>query len=70
MPRYKALIAGNVSERWTKKGREQQMATLSTTLSSEGDDGWRLHSVQPVPVFGGFSQKQTGLVLLAVYESD
>jgi hypothetical protein len=53
MPRYKAVLAGNVSERWTKKGREQEMATLSTTLTMESEEGWRLHSVQPVPIFGG-----------------
>jgi hypothetical protein len=46
------------------------MSQLSERITEYGQEGWRLHSVQPIPVFGGFSQKQQGLVLLAVYERE
>jgi hypothetical protein len=70
MPTYQAMLAGNVTDRWTKKGQQQEMAVLSQNLSRAAQEGWRLHSVQPVPVFGGISQKQTGTVLLAIFEHD
>ena len=65
---YTTRIVGNLTDRWTKKGREQEMETLSAAVSMNAQPGWRLHSLQPVPVFGGLSQKQTGVILLAVYE--
>jgi hypothetical protein len=52
MPNYQAVLVGNVSDRWTKKGREQEMAALSSTLSNAAQEGWRLHSMQPVPTDG------------------
>jgi hypothetical protein len=69
MPTFRTVLAGNVTDKWTKKGREQEMAALSQVLTSQAVSGWRLHSVQPVPVFGGFSDKQTGTVLPAVFEA-
>jgi hypothetical protein len=68
MPRYASRIVGNVTDRWTKKGQEREMEALSATLTANAQEGWRLHSLQPVPVFGGISQKQAGVILLAVYE--
>lgn len=68
MSEFKSVLVGNVTDRWTKKGKEQEMQALSIALTQGSADGWRLHSVQPIDVFGGFSQKQTGTVLLAVYE--
>jgi hypothetical protein len=67
---YATRIVGNVTDRWTKKGREQEMEALSAAVSMNAQEGWRLHSLQPVPMFGGISQKQTGVILLAVYEHE
>ena len=69
MTTYRSVIVGNVSDRWTKHGQQQEMDDLSDALTAEAEDGWELHSIQPVPVFGGLSQKQTGVVLLAVFEN-
>lgn len=30
--------------------------------------GWRLHSLQPVPIFGGITCKQSGVELLAIFD--
>ena len=70
MPQYATRIVGNVTDRWTKKGQAREMEALSASVTSNAQEGWRLHSLQPVPVFGGISQKQTGVILLAVYEHD
>lgn len=67
MAEYKAVSVGNVSGRWTKKGQAEEFAKLSGALTGESQGGWHLHSVQPIPVFGTVSNKQTGVLLLAVY---
>jgi hypothetical protein len=46
------------------------MEALSAAVSMNAQEGWRLHSLQFVPVIGGISQKQTGTILLAVYEHE
>jgi hypothetical protein len=69
MPPYRRGLAGNVTDEWTKRGREREMATLSQVLTSQAVSSWQLHSVQPIPVLGGFSDKQTGTVLLTVFEA-
>jgi hypothetical protein len=66
MPQYAARLVGNVTNRWTAKGQAQEMEVLSANLTGYAQDGWHLHTVQPVPVFGGFSGQQQGIVLLAV----
>lgn len=44
------------------------MDQLSRTISAQAAEGWRLHSLQPVPIFGGVTSKQTGVELLAIFE--
>jgi hypothetical protein len=66
MPEYATRVVGNVTDRWTKKGREKEMHALSATISQYSQEGWRLHSMQPVAVFS--MGKASGTVLLAVYE--
>jgi hypothetical protein len=70
VPDYRAVLVGNVTDKWTKRGQEKEMEALSQRLNAQGSPGWRLHSLQPVPVFGGLSHQQTGVVLLAVYEAN
>jgi len=70
MPRYAARLVGNVTNRWTSKGQAQEMEALSANLTGYAQEGWSLHSIEPIPVFGGFSGQQQGLVLLAVFEQD
>ena len=70
VPHYATRIVGDVTDRWTKKGREREMEALSANLSANAQEGWRLHSLQFVPVFGSFTQNQTGTILLAVYEHE
>ncbi|HYP22406.1 MAG TPA: hypothetical protein VEV43_02435 [Actinomycetota bacterium] len=65
---YRTALVGNVSNRWTKRGAEQEMNQLTATINSFGQ-GSRLHSVQPIPVFN-IAGNQTGITLLAVYEDD
>jgi hypothetical protein len=70
MPQYAARLVGNVTDRWTRKGQEREMEALSATMTLYAQEGWRLHSLQPITVFGAFGGKATGTVLLAVYERD
>jgi hypothetical protein len=67
---YKTVLVGNVSDRWTKKGKEREMDALSAAINSHAQEGWTLHSIEPTPVFGGLTQKQTGVVLLGVFSRD
>lgn len=67
MAEYKTALIGNVSDKWTKKGREREMEVLSSTINEQANGGWSLHSIEPTPIFGGISQKQTGVVLLGVF---
>lgn len=66
MPEYAARLVGNVTDRWTKRGQEKEMVSLSTTISSYAQEGWRLHSLQPISLV--FMGKAHGISLLAVYE--
>jgi hypothetical protein len=50
---------------WIEKPRGLRDGTVRWRVAAQ--QGWRLHSLQLVPVFGGLG-KQTGVVLLAVYE--
>jgi hypothetical protein len=68
MPQYATRLVGNVTDRWTKKGREREMEALSATVEQYAQDGWRLYSIQPIPVFS--MGKAQGTVLLGVYEKD
>ncbi|MPZ92735.1 MAG: hypothetical protein GEU68_14130 [Actinobacteria bacterium] len=68
MSEYRAVIVGGVTDRWTKKGKEKEMADLSQRLNAECREGERLHSFEHVPTVGGITGKQTGVVLLAIYE--
>lgn len=70
MTKYRTVLVGNVTDRWTKRGQQEEMDLLSEALTDEAEGGWKLHSLQPVPLFGGFSQKQTGVLLLAIFEHD
>jgi hypothetical protein len=54
---YATRLVGNVSDRWTKKGREREMEQLSQAVTANAQDGWRLHSLQPVTIYGGMSGK-------------
>jgi Domain of unknown function (DUF4177) len=68
MPEYAARLVGNVTDRWTKKGKEREMEALSSSITQYAQEGWRLHSIQPVPIFFMGRTQQTAL--LAVYEHD
>jgi hypothetical protein len=68
MPEYAARLVGNVTDRWTKKGREREMEALSATINEYAQDGWRLHSIQPIALFSFGTA--AGTVLLGVYEKD
>lgn len=68
MPEYQTSLVGTVSDYWTKKGKEQEMEQLSRTITAKSAEGWRLHSLQPVPIFGGLTGKQSGVELLAIFE--
>jgi Domain of unknown function (DUF4177) len=70
MPEYRTSLVGTVSDRWTKKGKEKEMEQLSRTITAQAAEGWRLHSLQPVPIFSGLTSKQTGVELLAIFESE
>ena len=70
MPHYAARQVGNVTDRWTKKGREQEMEALSATITQYAQEGWRLHSLQPIALFGAYGGKATGTILLAIYEHE
>ena len=68
MPQYAARLMGNVTSRWTRKGQEREMEALSSSITQYPQEGWQLHSIQPVPIiFGG---KAEFTALLAVYEHD
>jgi Domain of unknown function (DUF4177) len=68
MSEYRTSPVGTVSDRFTKKGKENEMEQLSGTITAQAAEGWRLHSLQPVPIFGGLTSKQTGVELLAIFE--
>lgn len=68
MPEYRTSLVGSVSDRCTKKGKEQEMEQLSRTITARAAEGWRLHSLQPVRIFGGLTSKQSGVELLAIFE--
>lgn len=70
MPEYATRLVGNVTNRWTSRGQEQEMSQLSANVSFYAKDGWRLHSIQPIPVVGGISREHQGVVLMATYERD
>jgi hypothetical protein len=56
LPQYKCGTYG-ITNRWTGRGQQQEMAALAGYLSSEAQGGWRLHTIQNVPVFGRWSRK-------------
>jgi hypothetical protein len=68
VPEYRTSLVGTVSDRWTKKGKEKEMEQLLGTITAQAAEGWRLHSLQPVPIFGGLTSKQIGVELLAIFE--
>jgi hypothetical protein len=68
MPEYRTSLVGTVSDCWTKKGKQHEMETLSRTITAQAAEGWQLHSLQPVPIFGGLTSKQSGVELLAIFE--
>jgi hypothetical protein len=68
MPQYATRLVGNVTDRWTKKGQEKEMEALSATVSQYAQEGWRLHSIQPIALFS--FGKAAGTILLAIYEKD
>lgn len=70
MPSYVTRLVGNVTNRWSSKRQAQEMDALSANISGVAQDGWRLHSLQPVPLFGGISGQAQGIALLAVFEHD
>jgi hypothetical protein len=70
MPQYKTVLVDNVSDRWTKKGKEREMEALSAAINSQAQQEWRLHSIEPTPVFGGLTQKPTGVVLLGAFSME
>jgi hypothetical protein len=45
MPQYAAVLAGNVTARWTQKGYQQERNALSYTPTANAEQGWRLHSL-------------------------
>lgn len=67
MTEYKCGLYA-ITNRWTEKGKEQEMASLARFLSTSAPGGFGLHSVQNVPVFGGFGGKQAGQALLVIWE--
>jgi hypothetical protein len=68
MPEYATRLVGNVTDRWTKTGREREMDALSLAVSQYAQDEWRLHSILPISLFS--MGRASGTVLLAVYEKD
>jgi hypothetical protein len=70
VPAYATRVVGNVTNRWTSRGQVQEMEALSANLTANAQEGWRLHSIQPVPVVGGITGQHQGVVLLAVFEHD
>lgn len=67
MAEYKSSLYA-ISNRWTQKGQGEEMAKLSSVMTAGATDGFSLHSVQNVPIFGGFGGKQVGQALLVKWE--
>ncbi len=44
------------------------MEQLSRSVTAQASEGWRLHSLQPAPIFGGLTGKQSGVELPAIFE--
>jgi hypothetical protein len=70
MAQYAARVVGTVRDAWLSQGQAQEMETLSATLTTYGQDGWTLHSIQHVPVLPAYSGKAMGTVILAIYEHE
>jgi len=60
MTQYAPRVVGTVRDAWLSQGQAQEMETLSANLTTYGQEGWTLHSIQHVPVLTACSGKTIG----------
>jgi hypothetical protein len=66
MATYKCALHG-LDKGWLGVSAKE-LTRLGQAMSEGAQDGFRLHSIQNVPVFGKFSGDQKGQALLIVWE--
>lgn len=58
----------NLSDRWTFKKQQAEVAAFKDRLNGLGGEGWELVSYDAVPLTGSFSEKIKGYAYLTFFK--